>query len=33
MINIFVELQNNLDKLSHYEKIIAEYILKNPDRF
>lgn len=32
MINIFVELQNNLDKLSHYEKIIAEYILKNPDR-
>lgn len=32
MINIFVELQNNLDKLSNYEQIIAKYILQHPQQ-
>lgn len=32
MINIFVELKNNLNKLSNYEKIIAEYILQRPQQ-
>ncbi len=32
MMNIFVELKNNLNKLSNYEKIIAEYILKHPEQ-
>lgn len=32
MINIFVELKNNLNKLSNYEQIIAKYILQHPQQ-